>query len=42
VLVDLQLGELKPLGADTEPNGLLICVTAMEKDHPDNIKRLEA
>jgi hypothetical protein len=41
VLVDLQLDELEPLIAQTEPDGLFICVPAEEKDQPDIIKRLE-
>jgi hypothetical protein len=41
VLVDPQLDELELLIANTEPDGLFTCVTAMEKDQPGIIKRLE-
>jgi hypothetical protein len=41
VLVDLQLDELEPLIAQTEPDGLFICIPAEEKDQPEIIKRLE-
>jgi hypothetical protein len=41
VLVDLQLDELEPLIAQTEPDGLFLCLPAEEKDQPDIIKRLE-
>jgi hypothetical protein len=41
VLVDLQMDELEPHIANTEPDGLFIRVPAEEKDQPDFIKRLK-
>ena len=41
VLVDLQLDELEPLIAETEPDGLFLCIPAEEKDQPDILKRLQ-
>jgi len=41
VLVDIQLDELEPLIAQTEPDGLFLCIPAEEKDQPGILKRLE-
>ena len=41
VMVDLQLEELEPLIAATEPEGLYLCLTAAESIQPDILKRLE-
>jgi hypothetical protein len=41
VIVDLQLDELEPLIAATEPQGLYLCIPAPESLQPDILRRLE-
>jgi hypothetical protein len=41
VLVDLQLHELEPFIAATDPKGLYLCIAAPESLQPDILKRLE-
>jgi hypothetical protein len=41
VVVDLQLDELEPFIAATEPEGLYLCLAAPESVQPEILKRLE-